>query len=164
MIVDYKSSSQSLSATQFLAGQQLQLLTYGLIASEIFQKKLFAVYNYGFNDTNINTKRFKYTAAKGISPVNDTVIDLYNSSKKYEGWIFDELNDLFTSDAYHKGIKELKSGLKVSPKPYVLETVMFALEEIYQSIYAHIMSGVLDVKDIEIIDQSELNLKEDHHV
>lgn len=160
MIVDYKSSATSLSTPKLLAGEQLQLLTYGHIASTLLNKKLFAVYNYGFNHSNINTHKYKYSAASGLSEVEDKIEDLFIKSQRYEGWIFDELNDLFTSDEYHKGIKELKSGLKVSPKPYVEETVMKVLENVYLSIYDNITSGVLDKNEIEIIDQSDIKLKE----
>lgn len=161
MIVDYKSSAQSLSVPKVKAGEQLQLLSYGIVASQLYGKELFAVYNYGFNETNINTFTYNYSSAKGVFKETTPIEELYSKTKRYEGWVFTGLNDLLTSAEYHAGIRDLKSGLAVSPTPYNYETVKSALQTIYESLYKHITDGVIDINKIEITNQDDINFKEE---
>ncbi len=160
MIIDYKSSAHKMSASQFKAGTQLQLLTYALIISKVFDKKIFGIFYYGFNETNIAISNYKYSLSKAITQVEDSIEDLYMDSKKHTGWIFDSLNELMSSGNYFSGIKELKKGLSVSPKPYNWETTIDVLESIYEAIYNNIANGVLNPYEIQLPDLSEINLKE----
>lgn len=166
-IVDYKSSQQRLQAAEFKRGNQLQLVSYGIIASQIFKKELVMTYNYGFTKSSFSIPSYKYSSAAGVVALDYNLEEEFISKNNYKGWIYSteqenetDIASLFHSALYFSGIKELKSGISVSPKAMNYKTIYSVLEIIYDSIYKNITNGVLDTKNLILEDLEDIKLTE----
>lgn len=92
LILDYKSSDQSLSQKEVLNGRKLQLITYGMILSELHQKNLMGVYYINMNTNFINTSLFQYSLTKGILSAK-SVDETFSSESRLKGMSFNVDND-----------------------------------------------------------------------
>ena len=149
MVVDYKSSAQSLNERRLKSGEQLQLLTYAYIMEQKLNKKLLAVYYYSFNTANTSIKNYDYSKSVGVKDLSPNPEFEYLKKKRYSGWLFDHVDDLFYTNAYHGGIIEKKVG-RLAPfhGPRNKDTVKILLQAVYDDIYKSILAGNFDKYDV----------------
>lgn len=87
LILDYKSSDQALNQKEVLNGRKLQLITYGMILSELHNKDLIGVYYINMNTNFINTSLFQYSLTKGILSAK-SVLEIFSSESRLKGMSF----------------------------------------------------------------------------
>lgn len=148
IIIDYKTSALTLSSKKIMAGQQLQLITYALIAKSLFNKDIMGVFYYGFKLPNIKYSTLKYSAAKGIIHNESTVQEAWIKEKQLSGWFFETPIDEFNSTEYFKSLKTLKGGALSVGTPYNFEMTQDNILKIYDDIQRNILTGILDINDI----------------
>ncbi|NLW15321.1 MAG: PD-(D/E)XK nuclease family protein [Erysipelothrix sp.] len=150
MIVDYKSSTHSLSPARVLKGLQLQLLTYALILRKKYQRPIFGAYYYALNRVSTEQMSYRYLMSKGMIAPTAPDESTYKNSYKYEGWTFMEPSQFLDTADRFGGIRITKGVVSVTGTPYDIELVEEFMRDLYKSIYAHMMQGIIDFNDIDI--------------
>lgn len=142
-ILDYKSSDKSLNEKKVKAGEQLQLLSYLIVACEEFKKKAAGAYYFSLKDnqvkdkaTNVKTKDIEDTHYGTLEEEAKAAI----KAKSLSGWTFTE-ND------YSLGIDSIHI---LKPKyRYDYSLVEKCIRELYKAFYDGLMAGVIPVEPIE---------------
>lgn len=142
-IIDYKSSSKTLSAKSVLSGNKLQLPTYAYFGSNIFNKKVSGIYYASFGQKNtISIKPSTYAKTKGLTLFTDVDHQSdYIESRQWEGYTFDDVEKQDEQARFIKGFK-LK-GDKVETKTVQFELLKQALYELYTQLYDELRCGVI---------------------
>ena len=161
LIVDYKSTAQSLSQGSVQSGQQLQLLTYAMICETLFSKSVLGVFYFGLRNSNISLAPLSYNMSKGVIYNEELPEDLWKKQKKYSGWMFDLPEEMFETDAYYGGLRLGKMGMGLWRKPFDMDKIRPLLHHVYDTIQFHILSGILDPEAITIDVDKDLNLRKD---
>lgn len=159
IVIDYKSSKQSLSPASVTAGSQLQLLSYALIARRQYEREVLGVFYYGFRFRNINTSLYSYSFSKGLQMSEDNSDTLWLNDQKFSGWFFEAPETTFNSTDYFGGLRETKAGM-TSYAMYDIEKVEEVLRIIYNDIQENILNGVLD-KNLIKMTLEEANYRKD---
>lgn len=150
LIIDYKSSNKSLSLPDIIAGRQLQLLTYTIVATRLYNKMAMGAFYYNFSIPN-QTKAFaSYSKSKGIQINDKSDWELLLEDKKLSGWFFQKPIDEFMNYSHHSNLSFTKKGaISVrSVRDYTL--VESHLKTIYDDIQRNMLSGVLDKTKIQM--------------
>lgn len=151
-VIDYKSSKQALSESEFKQGLQLQLITYLLVASQAFNKQpAGAFYNtLRILDSNSNygrvlkSKDFYYPTTKADIKAE------YLKKNTLSGWHFTDTTNLYFSDKYVDGLYiNAKEQLLIRGGHFNFETVTNILTTIYEDIYNNISAGIIDCLPIK---------------
>lgn len=163
-IIDYKSSDTGISEPELIRGTQLQLLSYAALIKEEKNLKPFAVLNYAFKNPNkIDDKLQRYQQSKGIVNLDEiNAKDLWNNEKRYKGWFFEDPADFINTAAYWTGLTDAKEGGIITPKSvYDFEKVEKLLQNRYAKLYKSIISGILDVDDLDMELEEKPKLKKE---
>ena len=165
-IIDYKSSIETISQAKLQQGTQLQLLTYASIIKAHDQngKIPIAVLNYAFRNPNkIDDELQSYKQSSGI--VDQSKIkaeELWKKEKRYKGWFFEDPTDTFSSADYWTGLTNDKDGGVILPKSvYDFDKVEALLQDRYDKLYDAIISGVLDIDDLDMEIEETPKLRKD---
>ena len=143
-ILDFKSSDQSLGATEVLAGIKLQLLTYSWVYQQLSVKQLMGVYYFSFSSGNISTEAYELSRRpKTIKAITASqYYDFYLKKRQLEGWTF-ALDESLDEDTKHiKGLSRNKDGqLTVRSGVYEFSKVNQFIEEIYTVLVNELWQG-----------------------
>ena len=164
VIIDYKSSSTSMSEKSLILGQQLQLLTYAALIQEETGRKPLAVFFYAFrNPSTLSDQLYEYKQSKGIEGLERMLPnDLWQREKRYKGWFFEDPTGYFESADFWNGLKEFEDGVSTHFKTvYDFPKVKELLQDRYDQLYNHIVNGVLDIDDLEMELEEKPELKKE---
>jgi len=131
-IIDYKSSTHALAKPKVLAGIQLQLLTYAVIARRIFQKDIAGAYYFSFKEEAVSVEALK----KVRKEIKETIWSKEEEKERMiharmmKGWTF---LDRFTE------IDDGKKHISLS-SVYNFEDI----EEIINALYTCFQDSLLD--------------------
>lgn len=110
-IIDFKSSSKTLSDSKVKAGTQLQLLTYLIIATRLLQLKPAGSYYYSLKDEN-NTIPAKKKVRKDFFETEwdeESQHSRMINNKNFSGWTFtDRLTELDDDGTHISSLKTMK--------------------------------------------------------
>lgn len=147
-IIDYKSSRKNLSETKVFAAQQLQLLTYALIAQDTFQKKPGGAYYISLKTENIQADAGKMKRR----PVEYVPFDKsdYEEQKikvhRLDGWTFETDGQLMDDDGRHiKGFRMNKNEEISIRKVYDIDVLRALVKQMYAVITSRIQDGQFDL-------------------
>ena len=146
-VLDYKSSKQILSESEFKKGLQLQLITYLLVASEQLHKKPAGAFYSNLKIQNSSIEYAKATKSKDFYYVSskEDIRNEFLKNNKLSGWHFEDTTNLYFSSDYVDGLRiDKNDNLSIRGGHYNFETIIFILNEIYQDIYDNISSGIID--------------------
>lgn len=145
-ILDYKSSSKTLSEKKIKAGIQLQLLSYLIIGAMTTKKRPAGVYYISMKpDTaSIPAGSFK-TANKDGVPLNDVkdasvLAEEELKKRRLAGWAFE---DTQINDEYYAKFFSPSKG------EYSYELIRDAIRELYEQFYHDAVSGRISVEPIQ---------------
>ena len=142
-IIDYKSSSKTLSEKNVKAGQQLQLLTYLFAALDQYEDVNPAgTYYFSLTSDNISDARLIKAASVNRSTwkltENDLRLDeakmrdMMIKNRKLNGWTFTDRTDAIDRDGkYVNGLKKICS----------CDSVRDCLETLYEYFYEQLMAS-----------------------
>ena len=152
-IMDYKSSTQTLSEASVKSGQQLQLVTYLAAALDLYEKKEEEVipagtYYYSLKTDDITDKKvikaasvarnnWKLTETDFRSENSSDAKDARRKSRNLKGWTFTGRTDAIDRDG------EYVAGLN---KKYIYDEVRACLYEIYEYFYNRLLGTEADAQ------------------
>lgn len=141
-ILDYKSSSHSLSEKNVKAGISLQLLTYLIVAQKQMQTKPLGAYYFSLKDEN-----FSHEAANvSRNVVSDVVMndDLLKErlikQRRMRGWTFMDRSVELDDDTAH-----IVSAKKLMNYDLVEECI----KQLYTYFHDHLLNGEIDLSPVE---------------
>lgn len=146
-IIDYKSSSKSLSENKVKAGLQLQLLTYLLIAKKEFNKKPAAAYYVDLKTETTSIPSGKITKEEFIESTLDDSFREFMKKARLKGWTFESF-DTLDINANHIVSAKNKDGV-ISFPIMDLEIVEKAIEELYELLYKNLQDGNIQVDPVK---------------
>lgn len=146
-IVDYKSSSKSITETSFKAGLKLQLLTYLVLATKEFNREPCGAYYYSLKNDNIDTAAAKVTRGNLVEFTEEDYHQNFMKSHRLSGWTFSE-SDLLDYDGRHcVGIRSSSKGLSFTI--YDFNLIDQVLSELYQLLVEKLQQGIIPVDPVE---------------
>lgn len=143
-ILDYKSSSKTLSEDKVFAALQLQLLTYSIVVKKQLQKDVLGAYYISLKNQNI-----PYIAGKmKRRPVGFQESDKEEyeetllKAHRLNGWTLRKDIDMLDDNGSHiTGVSMNKDGIVKARKYYNYETICSWFHDIYKMIGKRILSG-----------------------
>ena len=141
-ILDYKSSSKSLSQSKVQAGQQLQLLSYLLVALDLYEEyEAGGAYYFSMKEENIadakdtaaaSVERRSFTVTESdLSSDSEYIRSLVRKKRMLQGWATTDHTDAIDRDKNHV------SGLS---SVYRIDLVRECLETLYEYFYEQLFS------------------------
>lgn len=143
-IIDYKSSPKSLNEKDVFAAVQLQLITYGIISQQQFQKKLLGTHYVSLKNENISYEagKIKRRPVEYIPFQDQDYEETFYQTHRMQGWNMDEHLEILDDNGAHVvGISMNKSGEVKARKLYHMDTLKEHFETMYQTIGSKILSG-----------------------
>lgn len=157
-ILDYKSSSKSLSEDKIRTGLQLQLLTYMIMANtltEVQGKELVGSYYYSLKNEKIDMPAATI-AWKGITTyiTDPEIIDNSGLDKKddREQSVFAQFmkNHRLQGTTINTKDIGLDDGDHIaSTKPFTLENIIECENMIYETLYEKLIQGEIEIRPVE---------------
>lgn len=144
-IVDYKSSGKQLNEAKIKAGEQLQLITYLIIASEIKKLNSAGAYYFSLKQENVNVIAKKREKENKQYYISSTFFDEASSKerafnkRRLSGWTFIE----DTEDLDKSGSHIISLGSQMD-----YEKVKKCILEVYELLYNELTSGSILVNPI----------------
>ena len=142
-ILDYKSSGKSLNQAKVRSGIQLQLLSYLMVAVDLYQEyEAGGAYYFSMKEENI-TKDTDIAAAsiehrkfivteRDLSSDSEYIRSLVRKSRQLQGWALTDHTDAIDRDGDHV------SGLS---SVYQMELVRECLDTLYEYFYEQLLGG-----------------------
>lgn len=147
-IIDYKSSRKNLSETKVFAAQQLQLLTYALIAQDSFQKIPGGAYYFSLKNENINADAGKMKR-RPVEYIPFGYADYEEQKRKahrLDGWTFETDAQLMDDDGLHiKGFRVNKNEEINVQKVYDIDVLRTLVKQMYTVITTRIQNGQIEL-------------------
>lgn len=144
MIIDYKSSAHKIDINKFMAGRQLQLLTYSVMLEELMDKKCIGAYYYNFRPKRLSSEAYKKInrGTEVQSLMDSSLLELqFIQASMFEGINFlDEASLLDAQGFYIKGISKKDQSFT---KVYGMKEMKAALQQVYTKIIDDVMSGII---------------------
>lgn len=147
LIVDYKSSAQTPSLSALKKGTQVQLPSYAFISEKLFDKSVAGIFNFTMTPSNLNRIYMAYSAGKGLRVLDFDPLEAWLDTRKYKGWFFNDVSDLFSSANYMQGLKDKNGQVQLGRKPIDKDKLREELELVYQTLVTMIREGILDPDD-----------------
>ncbi|MEG0329797.1 MAG: PD-(D/E)XK nuclease family protein [Longicatena sp.] len=152
-ILDYKSSSKTLSEDNVFAALQLQLLTYAMVVQKDFGKDMLGAYYVSLKNENIPYKAGKLSRRKPVTHTVNSLEDMQDMLKKshrFNGWALNlDIASLDDNGSHLVGVRMNKDGLVKASKVYSLSDVSEYLRAMYQKIGTQIIDGKIACTPIE---------------
>ncbi len=142
-ILDYKSSSHSLSENSVKKGIQLQLLTYLLIARKQLGLTPVGCYYVNLAESNISIPAY-HLSRNVVTPLEDDAQSQYQKMKndhRLEGWTL--------TDRYETTNDQDGNFIKNSKKIYDIDLIEQCMKEVYQYFVSEISKGTISVEPDE---------------
>lgn len=147
-IIDYKSSTKSLSENKVKAGLQLQLLTYLLITKDAFDKKAIGAYYVSLNTTTSTIPSGKVSKGEYIETTAEDCLNDFMKNERLTGWTFESSDTLDMNAQHIVGAKVNKDGL-ISFSEMDLSKVEVAIHELYHLLYGYLCDGNIQVDPVK---------------
>lgn len=144
-ILDYKSSSKTLSEANVFAALQLQLLTYSLVVKNATHKEVLGAYYVSLKNENIPYSAGKLFRRKPVTHLpssREDYIDVRHKAHRLNGWTMSsQISALDDNGSHIVGISQNKEGVVKPRKLYDLHTIERYFTEMYQKIGNRILEG-----------------------
>lgn len=137
-IIDYKSSSKKLEEKMIRAGLQMQLLTYVIMASEIFNKRETGAYYYSLKNDKQKGYAYKLSRNKLTQKTEEEYHNDFIASHRLVGVTLDE-NIIVDDDDNH-----IISNSKIS-LPFAKECLSY----LYDYLYKQLQKGAIEIAPSE---------------
>lgn len=145
-IIDYKSSIKQLSDKKVEGGIQLQLCTYALIASSLFDKKLSGAYYLSLKNEDVPVIAHKVLRDK-VLDIDETDLEkLWIKQNKLKGWTFDSVSTLYNSDQFITG---LTSKLAIRGGTYQMDLIEAQLNRLYTYLLTGLSDGLIERRPVD---------------
>lgn len=145
-IIDYKSSEHTLSATDISAGLQLQLLSYLMIATKLFDKNPAGAYYFSLKEPNVaiaaavSSGRGKKKEVIWSDLTEKEISAAVKKSRQLKGWTF-------TTDT--TSLDDDESHIATIAKSHDYEGVYGAIQTLYEKFYTEIADGNIALSPLE---------------
>lgn len=146
MVIDYKSSDHSLSASSIKKGEQIQLLNYAILLHHKMKVDIFGVYYYSVNRKRTEELIYSYKQSRGIDVPTASTIDDYLENFVFNGWNFTNI-DYFNVDveSFKSSKHHTTNDFKLSKgSVFDLEVTENFMKVLLQKIKRNILTGVID--------------------
>lgn len=144
-IIDYKSSSKTLSETTVFAALQLQLLTYSIVVKKELKKDVLGAYYLSLKNENINYAAGKLSRRKPVTYIPSSKAeyeDIRYKAHRLQGWTMHrDIAALDDNGAHIVGVSQNKEGEIKARKLYDLQTIERYFITMYQTIGKRILEG-----------------------
>ena len=150
-ILDYKSSDKNLSKNKVLAGVQLQLLTYLVLATQIFNAKAMGAYYFSLKNSTVKVKAGKLNGRTFEYSELDKqdYHDLWIKEEILKGWTFDDPN-ILDYDGQHINNLSVKDGnVSIRGGKYDFKQVEIAINELYRLLKERLLTGKIECRPLE---------------
>lgn len=152
-ILDYKSSSKTLSETNVFAALQLQLLTYALVIAKESGKDILGAYYVSLKSENIACTAGKMSRRRPVTHHIHALEDYQQERKKaqrFNGWTMHKEIALLDDDATHiRSLRMNKEGQIKASKLYDLNTLSTYMEDMYKQLASQILQGNIALRPLE---------------
>jgi ATP-dependent helicase/DNAse subunit B len=132
-IVDYKSSAKRLKKDKVLGGLQLQLLTYLIITSKLFQKTPVGAFYLSMRNLDVSVPRYKIVKKDVIDVDAEHCDELIIKKHKLTGWFVVDRAEMFRSKSYVMG---LNNDHKIGS---LYKFDLSKIEELFSEIYSYLV-------------------------
>ncbi|PKM90274.1 MAG: hypothetical protein CVU85_01030 [Firmicutes bacterium HGW-Firmicutes-10] len=133
-IVDYKSSAKRLKIDKVMGGLQLQLTTYLIITSKLFEKTPVGAFYLSMRNLDVTIPRYKIAKKEAVDFDSELSEAEIVKKHKLTGWFFVEKAEMFRSKDYVQG---LINDQKVD-KRYKFD--LLKVEELFTEIYSYLVN------------------------
>lgn len=146
-VIDYKSSSKSITETSFKAGLKLQLLTYLILAIQEFNNQPCGAYYYSLKNDNIDAPAAKISRGTLVEYTDEDYYEKFINSHRLSGWNFTE-TDLLDFDGRHcAGIRTSSKGMTFTIYDFTL--IDDVLKQLYELLVDKLHQGIIPVDPVE---------------
>lgn len=147
LIIDYKSSSHTLSKSELEKGTQLQLLTYVLAFKKTLEdtSSILGSYYYIFDKKKADTPKFKqysFSKTKGIYATPALTQDDLDRQYSIKGWTYENISPALIPDKLFTG--------RTLTNIFNLENLDEFVHEMYAHLRSKILNGVLDTEELDL--------------
>lgn len=148
-IIDYKSSSKTLSESKVRAGLQLQLLTYLMIVSNQLQANPIGAYYYTLKNETLPVSEAALNMTKGeiIELDQNDWMKSWYKSQQLQGWTM-QSHDGLDYDGNHVQSLSLKEG-KVTLKPFDYPSIELLLLQVLGQLRTALLQGNIPLDPVE---------------
>lgn len=146
-IIDYKSSSKTLSETSIKAGVQLQLCTYLILAKYLFDKKTVGAYYYSLKNENISLPAIIESKEVYTDWSSEDTINAFNKSHQLSGWTLLPEDTLDYNASHIKNVRLNKNGLSFTL--YDETSIEECLKELYKLLVEQLTDGCIEVNPVK---------------
>lgn len=141
-IIDFKSSQYSLSENSVKAGQQLQLLSYLIIAKRLFQREPAGAYYFSLKNTSYDVLAKKVVKTDVVETEWDTESEFHRmlNTRRLKGWTF--------TDRYTE-LDENKEHITSVDRQKEFDKVEESILALYEMFYDEITIGNIELSPTE---------------
>src|SRR5690554_2526160 len=163
IVIDYKSSPHTITESQVLKGERLQLPIYALALEKLLEKKLFGFYYFSFNKKTTAPTFPRHVKTKGYVDMVDVDQLKYMKTFEFKGWTFEDPEHYQMPSEYFSGLlySAKDDVVTVRSGAYDIEKLKPIIQEIVQYLRTCILDGILEVDEIELPLTSSYNFKEE---
>jgi ATP-dependent helicase/nuclease subunit B len=133
-IVDYKSSAKRLKFDKVAGGLQLQLLTYLIITSKLFEKSPVGAFYLSMRNLDVQIPKYKFVKKEVFDFDSELSEAEIIKKHKLTGWFFVNKAEMFRSKDYVQG---LINDQKVD-KRYKFD--LMKVEELFTEVYSYLVN------------------------
>lgn len=152
-ILDYKSSSKTLSEANVFAALQLQLLTYSIVVKKELHKQVLGAYYVSLKNENINYTAGRVSRRKPAAYLpssKEEFQEIRMKAHRFNGWTMHrDISVLDDTGSHIVGISQNKDGEIKPRKLYDLDTIEQYFTTMYQRIGTRILDGDIRCNPME---------------
>ena len=143
-ILDYKSSSKSLSEDKVFAALQLQLITYSIVVKKQLKKDVLGAYYISLKNQNIPyiAGKMKRRPVGFVESEKESYEEVLLKAHRLNGWTLRKDIDMLDDNGSHiTGVSMNKDGIVKARKYYNYETICTWFHDLYRIIGKRMLSG-----------------------
>jgi ATP-dependent helicase/nuclease subunit B len=133
-IVDYKSSAKRLKKDKVLGGLQLQLLTYLIITSKLFNKTPVGAFYLSMRNLDVSVPRYKIAKKEVVNVDVEQYDELIIKKHKLTGWFVVDKAEMFKSKSFVMGLNNNNNIGSL----YKFD--LMKIEELFTEIYSYLVN------------------------
>jgi ATP-dependent helicase/nuclease subunit B len=133
-IVDYKSSAKRLKIDKVAGGLQLQLLTYLIITSKLFEKTPVGAFYLSMRNLDVQIPKYKFVKKEVLDFDSELCEAEIIKKHKLTGWFFVKKAEMFRSKDYVQGLINDQN----IDKRYKFD--LLKVEELFTEIYSYLVN------------------------
>ena len=147
-IIDYKSSSKTLSSSKIKAGLQLQLLTYLIMASRKLGKDPLGAYYFSLKNANLTVRQYKFDGRR--REITDIEPEQWDHEKqkstRLNGWTLKESDGLDHTYSHISDLDEAKQTIRAKKEFTEYEQLII---ELYELLIDHLKNGDIPLDPVQ---------------